>query len=149
MTGPELTRARPDDLPAVRRLLEEAALPLEGVVEHFEDFLVARADGALVGCVGLECYGESVLLRSLAVAPSYRKRGLGRALTRKLLDDARQRGVKRVFLLTETAADFFAVAGFQRLARDDADAAVRESVEFRTACPQSAVCMRLELSPVR
>lgn len=145
MTDIQLTRPRRDDLPDVLRLLEESALPREGVAEHFEDFLVARVDDRLVGCVGMEHYGESALLRSLAVAPSRRGQGLGRALTDRLLADARRRSVKRVFLLTETAAHFFAAAGFDRIPREDADAAVRESAEFRTVCPQSAVCMRREL----
>lgn len=145
MTNPALTRARREDLAVVLALLELSGLPVEGVAEHLDAFWVARADGALVGCVGLEQYGESALLRSLAVAPSWRKQGLGRALTGRVLDDARQRRLKRVFLLTETAAGFFAEAGFERIARGDADAAVQESVEFTAVCPVTAVCMRLAL----
>ncbi|MBI4587974.1 MAG: hypothetical protein HY725_03990 [Candidatus Rokubacteria bacterium] len=70
---------------------------------------------------------------------------MGRALTERLLREARRQGVKRVLLLTETAPEFFAKVGFRRIAREEADAAVQGSVEFRTACCQSAVCMRLDL----
>jgi amino-acid N-acetyltransferase len=137
--------ARPEDLPSVLELLAAAGLPREGVADHFADFLVARADGAIVGGVGLEPYGEAGLLRSLVVAEARRGAGLGRALVEALLAAARRRSVRRVFLLTETAADFFPALGFRRVERDEADPAVRRSVEFLAACPRSAVCMRLDL----
>jgi N-acetylglutamate synthase-like GNAT family acetyltransferase len=45
-------------------LLRDSDLPLAGVEEHFDSFLVARTDeGALAGCVGLETYGDVGLLR--------------------------------------------------------------------------------------
>lgn len=55
------------------------------------------------------------------------------------------RGVKRVFLLTDTAAEFFPEFGFRRIPREEADAEVKRSLEFHTACCQSAICMRLDL----
>lgn len=140
-----ITKASPEDLDAVSALLADAALPREGVAEHFGHFLVARADGKVVGAVGMERYGSSALLRSLVVVPPHRGRGLGRALTERLLQEARAQGVRRAFLLTETAAKFFAKFGFSQVEREEADAGVRSSVEFRTACPQSALCMRLDL----
>lgn len=140
-----ITKAKPDELNAVLTLLADASLPPDGVAEHFEHFLVARAEDRVVGAVGMEHYGQSALLRSLAVAAEYQGQGLGRALTERLLQEARGRGVKRVFLLTETAADFFPRFGFKRIAREEADAEVQRSVEFRTACCQSAACMRLDL----
>jgi N-acetylglutamate synthase-like GNAT family acetyltransferase len=139
-------RAHPDELSAVLALLAEASLPTEEVAEHFADFLVARAEGKVVGSVGIERYGPSALLRSLAVVPEYRGHGLGTALTERALDDARQQGVQRVFLLTTTAADFFPGFGFKRIHREEADSAVQDSMEFRTACCASAVCMRLDLT---
>jgi amino-acid N-acetyltransferase len=142
---PEIGEAKPDELEWVLALLAEASLPREGVAEHFHDFLVGREAGQVMGAVGMERYGESVLLRSLVVAPSRRGAGLGRALAERLLDEARRRGARRVFLLTETAPNFFARLGFRRIARDEADAAVQGSAEFRTCCPQSAVCMRREI----
>lgn len=141
----EITKATPGDLDAVLALLADVSLPVDEVAEHFRDFLVARAEGSVVGSVGMEHYGPSALLRSLVVAPSHRNRRLGRALTERILQEARGQGVKRVFLLTETAPQFFPKFGFRRIAREEADAGVKESVEFRTTCCQSAVCMRLDL----
>ena len=74
----EITKASPEDLGVVLDLLAGASLPKEGVAEHFQHFLVARAEGSVVGAVGMEPYGESALLRSLVVAPARRGCGLGR-----------------------------------------------------------------------
>ncbi len=141
----EITNSRPEDLNAVLGLLADASLPREGVAEHFQHFLVAKLDGRVVGSVGMEPYGLSVLLRSLVVAPSHRGRGLGRTLTERLLQEARKQRAQRVFLLTDTAEEFFRKFGFKPIARDEADAAVQECVEFRIACCESTVCMRLDL----
>jgi len=140
-----ITSASPEDLAAVLVLLADASLPQAGVAEHFHNFLVAREGGRVVGAVGLERYGPSALFRSLVVAPEYRGRGLGRALTERMLDEARKTGTKRLFLLTETAEEFFPKFGFKRIRREEADAEVQQSVEFRTACCQTDVCMRLDL----
>jgi len=140
-----IAHATPEDLGPVLVLLAEASLPEDGVAEHFEHFLVVRADGRVVGAVGMEPYGESALLRSLVVAPERRGHGLGLALTEQLLREARERGVRRVFLLTDTAAEFFPKFGFKRIPREEANGEVQGSVEFRMACCESAVCMRLDL----
>ncbi len=75
------------------------------------------------------------------VTPEYRGRGLGHALAERVIEAARRRPARQIVLLTETAA-----RGFRRIARDAADPAGRDSVEFRSACPQSAVCMRADLA---
>ena len=122
--------ARAADLAPVLDLLAAASLPREGVGEHFAGFLVARAGGEVVGAVGQERYGDAVLLRSLVVAPTHRGRGLGQALVAGLLAEARRSGARRVFLLTETAADFFAGLGFARTTRAEAEPAVGASLEL-------------------
>ena len=138
--------ARPEDLPAALALLNAARLPAEGVAEHFSHFLLIWDAHGLAGMVGQEPHGDAALLRSLAVRPDARGLGLGQALTQSLLARARSRGIQRVFLLTETASGFFPRFGFHAIPRESVDEAVRNSVEFRSACPQSAVCMRLHLA---
>ena len=95
--------------------------------------------------MALELYGGAALLRSLAVAPERRGEGLGLRLARSAVALARARGAREVFLLTETAAGFFPRLGFEPVDRAAAPPAVRESVEFRSACPAGAALMRLAL----
>jgi len=130
--------ARPSDLPALLALLERSGLPQAGLVDYLETTLIARDGNEVVGSAALETYGAAALLRSVAVDSRLRGAGLGQRLTRDALDLARDRGVATVYLLTETAGDFFGRFGFHAIDRSAVDAAVQQSVEFRGACPASA-----------
>lgn len=129
--------------PAVEALLLAEKLPVEGVVEHLENFIGLFGEEKLIGVVGLEIYGTAALLRSLAVTASEQGKGYGKQLYRTIIDKAREAGVGEIYLLTETAEGFFAARGFRKIPRAQADPAVQQSVEFRSACPASAVCMVL------
>jgi N-acetylglutamate synthase-like GNAT family acetyltransferase len=110
-------------------------------------FFVARDGSTLLGAGGFEVHGESGLLRSIVVADWLRGSGLGRALVESVEAAARQRGLRELVLLTETAPDFFARLGYADIARESAPEAIRKSAEFSSLCPQSARCMskRLDL----
>lgn len=142
-----LREARATDWEAVAHLLTDAGLPLDGAADHLAHFVLAFADGRLVGCAGMEVYGEHGLLRSVAVARSERGQGLGTALVGRVLDRARHDGIREVVLLTETAPGYFPRFGFEPITRADAPAAVKASVEFTGACCASAAVMRLRLPP--
>jgi amino-acid N-acetyltransferase len=91
--------------------------------QHIDNWLVAvegspqggpQGAGRVVGCVSLVRYNKELCeLRSLAVHPDARGRGVGHALIRAALELARQRGVKRVLALTR-AVPLFEKAGFRR-----------------------------------
>ncbi|NUQ11924.1 MAG: GNAT family N-acetyltransferase, partial [Gemmatimonadaceae bacterium] len=71
------------DLPQVEQTLSAADLPLDGLREQFGDgYAVALSGDRLIGVEGIEVYGTDGLLRSAAVAPDWRGRGVGDALTR-------------------------------------------------------------------
>ena len=138
-------RAREGDLGSVKSLLEEGNLPILGVAEHFDSFLVAEQDGHLVGAIGLETYGDTGLLRSAVVDQTHRGVGIGTMLCGHLLELARERGIRRLILLTNTAEDYFAAKGFRSIDRAALTGPVTGSVEFSDACPSHAVCMELVL----
>ena len=133
------------DLPAVERLLVESALPLDGVREALPDFVVAEAEGDLVGVAGLEVRQEDALLRSVAVRPEWRSRGVGRQLVTRAIANAESRGLRALYLLTTTAERYFPSFGFETIARDEVPQPIRETREFTDACPVSAtvMCCRL------
>ena len=145
MTLPDIALAAPADLPAVLALLDANGLPRAGLDEQLATTLVAREQGRLVGCAALELYGRAALLRSVAVAARLRGRGLGQALTSAALELARRGGVRTVYLLTETAAQFFPKFGFEVVTRASVEPTVLQSTEFTTACPASALVMALAL----
>jgi len=133
------------DLPEVRALLERLQLPLAGVDERLPTILVAREGEHLVGTAGLEWYADGALLRSVAVEPGWQGRQLGHRLTDEALRLAATHGAGSVFLLTTTAERFFSRFGFEPVDREQVPPSVRESVEFQSACPASAIVMRKQL----
>jgi amino-acid N-acetyltransferase len=138
-------RAVAADLPAIRALVLAAGRPAVDVGRAGQVFLVARREGAVIGCVGLEPYGEAALLRSLVVAPEHRGEGHSLALYEAAIAEARSLGIRELFLLTTTAAPLFDRWGFRTVLRDAAPEAVRASPEFAALCPASATCMGREV----
>ncbi|MCB9101525.1 MAG: GNAT family N-acetyltransferase [Anaerolineales bacterium] len=128
-------------LPALLSLLAASGLPPEGLSDHLPTALIARDHDQVIGSAALELYGSSALLRSVAVAPAYQGQGLGQQLTRAAIDLAQQRGVTDLYLLTETAGAFFPKFGFSPIDRADVPTQVKESLEFTTLCPDSALVM--------
>jgi amino-acid N-acetyltransferase len=139
--------ARSDDLGAIKALLAENELPVADVdAALLVDFLVAEdAGGKIVGSVGLERFGHSALLRSLATARKARKAGLGTRLLAHAELMARASDVSELWLLTTTAAGFFRRAGYADVDRGTASADVQASAQFAELCPASAVCLTKRL----
>ena len=142
---PALRPARDDDLAAVEQLLTASELPLDGVAEALCTFIVAESDTKIVGVVGLEICCENALLRSAAVAPEWRDRGLGRQLVERIIAEAEARGISALYLLTTTAERYFPTFGFVKTTRDAVPEPVRRTAEFVSACPATATVMCLEL----
>jgi len=140
--SPDIRRGRSADLPPVLALLETAGLPTADLKSVTRLHVwVLEAKESLAGVIALERHGSEGLLRSLVVAPEYRKRGFATALVRRLEDDARAEGVEILVLLTETAESFFRRLGYQAIERCSVSEALSQSAEFRSLCPMSAICM--------
>ena len=137
-----IERARANDGPPILQLLSAAGLPVDGLLEHLDTALVARADGRVVGCAALEVYADGALLRSVVVDDSVNGQGIGSRLTTAALDLASALGIPVIYLLTTTAEEFFPRFGFVRIPRSEVPASVQMSVEFRSACPSTATVMR-------
>ncbi len=132
----------------VLALLDECGLPVEGVREHFARFLVARLGGKRIGCVGMEVYGEHVLLRSLAVAREARNAGVGEALLSRAMVNAREAGGGTAWGLTTFGKKgLFDRLAFRVVPRPEAPPALLKSSQFRGICPESAVLIARPLRP--
>ena len=143
-----LRAASTTDLPAIENLLVASGLPTAGVADALDGFLVAEsAEKQIVGVVGVEvCCSEYALLRSTAVDPTWRGTGLGRRLVERAIAEAESRGIRAMYLLTTTAERYFPSFGFVKTTRDVVPDEVKQSVEFREACPASATVMSLDLA---
>jgi amino-acid N-acetyltransferase len=142
IAGDNIRRGQPADMPAVVALLQGAGLPTADLTSaHGLKVWVLEARESLLGVIALECFGTNALLRSLAVAPEYRKRGFGHELVARLEQDAQADGIELLVLLTETAEPFFRSLGYHVIDRRYVSAELKQSAEFRSLCPASAVCM--------
>lgn len=138
----KIRSATTSDIPAIESLLLDSQLPSEGVGEHIANFFVAEDEGKLVGVGGFEDCGAGIgLLRSFAVQPEWRNRGIARQLHEHVATHARRSGIFGLYLLTTTAQGYFAKHGFASMARDEAPEAIRNTRQFRESCPDSAVLM--------
>lgn len=137
--------ASANDWQQIAQLLHDNGLPLDGADAHIDGFLLAYDGQTLAGCAALERYGDSALLRSVAMDKRFRGKGIGQALVRRVLEAARGDGIKTVVLLTTTADEFFPRFGFSVIQREEVPKAVKVSAEFQGACPDSAITMRLSV----
>jgi amino-acid N-acetyltransferase len=136
-----IERARAEDGSPILQLLSAAQLPVDGLLDHLDTAVVARADGRVVGCVALEVYTDGALLRSVVVNNSVNGRRIGTRLTKAALELASVLGIPAIYLLTTAAEAFFPRFGFVRIPRSEVPASVQMSVEFRSACPSTAAVM--------
>jgi len=130
-----------EDAAALLALMERAHLPTDGLSDHLDAALVARDGDRVVGSAAIEIYADGGLLRSVAVDADRRGTGLGARLTAAAIADAERRALPALYLLTTTAERFFPRFGFERIAREDVPSSVQGSIEFRGACPASAIVM--------
>jgi len=146
MSDFEIRPASMADRDEVEALLRRTDLPPDGLDEQFgEPYAVAEADGRIVGAAGIEVYGGDGLLRSVAVDPAWQGRGVGAALTRERLRWAQARGLDSIYLLTNTAADYFPKLGFTPMPRGEVPDGVRNSLQFASVCPSTADVLVLKL----
>jgi len=129
------------DAAEIEQLLMAASLPLAGLADAMPGMVVAESDGRIVGTAALEVHAANALLRSVAVAPEWRSRGLGRALVARAIAEAEARGLRAIYLLTTTAERYFPSFGFTATTRTAVPAELQATAEFDGACPDSAIVM--------
>ncbi len=140
-------RATPAQLPGICRALEAAGLPFSDLTPaKLEHFLTEEAGDVITHSAGLELFGDVGLVRSLVVVDGQRRTGRGGRLLAALEAHAREQGVRALYLLTTTAAPFFARHGYAVIERDHAPAALQATAEFAALCPASAICMTKTLT---
>jgi N-acetylglutamate synthase-like GNAT family acetyltransferase len=139
---PKIEGARRSDLAGIQWLLHLEALPGSDLTEDaLAHFLVCRDPIGVVGAVGLEPYGEVVLLRSLVVSSEMQGCGIGHDLVAAAAELAKELGAHMVYLLTTNAARFFESAGFRRVDRVRAPTAIQNTTQFAALCPATAILM--------
>ncbi len=141
-----IVRLRSGDLARLEYLLHSNYLPTEDCAEQMHNFCGIFDEDDLVAAGGLEAAANYALLRSIVVQERYRDRGLARAMSEFLINQAHSEGRKAVYLLTETAERYFEKLGFSRIDRAEVPLEIMQTRQFTSLCPDTASCMVMTLS---
>ncbi|MBI5456291.1 GNAT family N-acetyltransferase [Candidatus Kaiserbacteria bacterium] len=111
--------AKESDWKEIRKLIR--SFPKQLAQEHLpaaKDFFVAEIDGKIVGCCAVEIYSRKIAeVRSLAIKPGFRGRGIASALVKRCVAKAKAKGVLEVLAITG-ALEFFDKLGFKAFNRE-------------------------------
>ena len=127
-------------------LLAAEKLPVADLPKSLANFRVVIQGDQVTGVAGIEIYGDYGLLRSMAVKPDSRNQGIAGTLLNEIEVMAAAKGLTAIYLLTETAPEYFRGKGYIQIARAGVPAEVQASSEFSHVCPQSAIVMKKTLS---
>jgi amino-acid N-acetyltransferase len=110
---------------------------LADLYENVRDFQVAIEDERIIGVCGLKIVWSNLAeVYALAVAPAYRKRGIGRRLVLSCIDEAEELGIARLMTLTYERP-FFERCGFRVVDRQNLPLKVWSEC---VRCPKNQAC---------
>jgi len=129
-----IRRARTSDVPEIKRLVDTYAgkilleKNLVTLYESVQEFWIAEADDRVLGCGALHVlWADLGEVRTVAVDPKVKGRGIGHAIVNRLLEVARELQLRRLFVLTfET--EFFGRHGFTEIEGTPVNAEVYEEM---------------------
>ncbi len=141
--NPDIRKATPRDIKDIKKILSSYCLDTEKVEENIHEFLIAVSGEKIVGCACLDA-GDIVELRSIAVMPAHRNKGIGSLLVDTVLE--RAAGMTDKVYLRTTSPVFFEKKGAKRLENDEKKIIWKECDE----CDKFDICkqvlMRFELN---
>lgn len=145
--GDAIRPAKRSEAVEIAELLQRCKLVREEISDKScSSFFTLRNERGLAGCVALEVLGDDGILRALAIDTESRGVGYGWMLADMAVSHARYRGVKRIYLLTATASDFFATKlGFRIIDPSTVSSQVSASAAFAQSSETGVVAMRLDV----
>jgi len=138
----DIRKATRADIKDIKRLLSFYCLETEDVEKNLQEFIIAVKDGITVGCACLDV-DHIIELRSFAVLPSYRNRGIGSSLVGAIIKHAAEL-TDTVYLRT-TSPVFFEKKGAQRLEKEEKKVIWKECDECDTFNICKQVLMKFDL----
>ena len=139
-----IRKAKVADVPGIYKLIEQYAKSGEllirshaSICEDLLSFYVAVEEDEIVGVGSLYIYDESLSeIRSLAVSEGNKGKGIGKKITKKIVDDAEQLGIGRMISLTYQI-EFFSKLGFKIIEKETIPQKVRKDC---LGCPKFFAC---------
>lgn len=126
---------------AIKELLESYGLPAGDFKNHLGNFIVAKESNEIIGVGGYETCEEYALLRSFAVKASHNDLGVAERIFKLVEAKAINLGVKRFYLLSDTAVKYFERFEFYECSRDNAPESIKKTKQYSELCPDTATLM--------
>jgi amino-acid N-acetyltransferase len=140
----KIRKATSSDLKDIKKILSYYCLDTGNVEKNLPEFIVAVRDEKIIGCACLDI-SDVVELRSIAVLPNYRNKGIGSKLVDTVLTRAAE--LTGTIYLRTTSPVFFEKKGFRRLKDDEKKAIWKDCA----GCDRFDICkqtlMRLDIKP--
>ncbi len=87
------------------------------IYERIRDFWVIEKGKKIIGCGALKpMWKDLAEIRSVAIKERYQKKGYGKILIEKLLEEGKELGFKKVFVLTYKP-EYFEKFGFKKISK--------------------------------
>ena len=142
---PQVRPAAGPDLPHIATMLHHGGLTAGAARERVGRTMVAETDRKPIATASWERPDGIGLLRSVAVAPEFRRAGAGTIIVAATLKRMIEEGVAEVYLVTEHAEKFFAACGFKTIDREQLPDVITKHPQVVRECPASAPAMYLRL----
>lgn len=143
MTPSTLTLKKADQtwFPHIKELLQAVDLPTQDLNEKIHLYYSQGEKVSPIACGGFEQYDQIGLLRSVAIHQDAQGKGIGKQWVSQLMEEAKKMGMRELYLLTTTAEHFFQKMGFEKQEREKVPQAIKDSEEFSSLCPSTAILM--------
>lgn len=128
-----------------REAVKNAGLPHQDLNYQSQVLISYYQNDEMIGTGGLEVLDRFGLLRSVSVSPDHRSQNIGKQITSDILKNAQNSNLEGIYLLTETAKDYFQKLGFKEVSRDQVPEEIKSTTEFAAVCPASAAVMVMKL----
>lgn len=127
------------DIPSITGILSQYILETDLVEDNIDQFIVAENRGRIVGCACLDNSAGMVELRSIAVLPGWKNKGLGRKLFETL--EQRAKGMTDRIYVRTTARGFFEKMGSRALDNSQKPVLWQDCAD----CDRLDVCMQVPM----
>lgn len=135
------------DLSTINSLLNHYNLITQDIDLNKQYFLGFKQHQHCIAIGALEYYRPYALIRSVAVSPKEQHKGYAKHICQTLFHHALSEKIIELYLLTETAEEFFSKQGFESIDRNTAPQIIKSTSQFSTLCPDDASVMKYRLIP--
>jgi len=135
-----------EEFETVYTLLQESELDSSDLKQRNIRLFRFEENDQIIGVGGLEIVDDLALLRSVAISKKQQNKGLGKQLVTQIEKSAKESGISALYLLTNTATEFFKAIGYLQIHRDDFAEPLKQTAQFSGLCPVTAITMKKQIN---